>query len=332
MAESPATICLRKLLTQFPNAATKTLARTAYAASPEYWKDLEACRNNVRRIRGEYGAKERRETTDKSQYNPPKITGFDSLPEPWKEMPFDAFQINGPARVLVLSDIHIPFHDKTALIAALERGKRDACDVVLLNGDILDCYAESFWEKDPKLRDFPSELKAVREFLGTLRSNFKKARIIYKPGNHEERHTRYMRLKAPELLGVPEFDFGNIVHAVDYGVELTSEMVMVKVGRLPVLHGHEYRFAISNPVNPARGLFLRAKTHAVCGHMHQSSQHSEKNLEDNVVSCWSTGCLCNMHPAYRPYNGWNHGFAIVDIDKNGVFEVNNHRIIHGKVY
>jgi hypothetical protein len=99
-----------------------------------------------------------------------------------------------------------------------------------------------------------------------------------------------------------------------------------------VLHGHEYRFPITNPVNPARGLFLRAKALAMCFHFHQTSQHSERNLAGKIMSTWSIGGLMDLHPDYRPLNNWNHGFAIVPFNSSGEFEVESYRIIGGKAY
>jgi hypothetical protein len=106
----------------------------------------------------------------------------------------------------------------------------------------------------------------------------------------------------------------------------------IRLGELNIIHGHEYKFAISNPVNPARGLFLRCKAYAMCGHFHQSSYHSEKNVEQNKIATWSTGCLCDMHPDYAPYNNWSHGFAFVETFADGKFEVQNKIIAHGRVF
>jgi hypothetical protein len=46
------------------------------------------------------------------------------------------------------------------------------------------------------------------------------------------------------------------------------------------------------------------------------------------MACFSTGCLCQLTPKYRPfaYTKWNHGFAIVEIDGDGSFEVNEIQI------
>jgi len=99
-------------------------------------------------------------------------------------------------------------------------------------------------------------------------------------------------------------------------------MVQRDLSKLNVIHGHEFNNGgmVSNPVNPARGYFLRGSgVHVIGSHYHQSSQHSQKNLEQNVTSTWSTGCLCDLHPDYRPANSWNHGFAIVTVAPGGIF-------------
>lgn len=257
-----------------------------------------------------------------------------ALPEAiseWGEEGWTAFDITGPARVLVLGDTHIPFHDKTAITCVIAKGKAAGCDTVLINGDAVDMYAMSAWVTDPRLRNFGNEIEAGRQFLAYLRGKFPKARIFWKLGNHEERHEAYFLRKAPELLGIDDFSIESLYRTANYGVEMIRDMRVITMGALNVIHGHEYRWAISNPVNPARGLFLRAKANALTNHHHQSSQHSERSIDQTVLSTWSVGCLCQMNPRYRPINNWNHGAAMVEIN-GSEFDVNNGRIFHGKWY
>jgi len=63
-----------------------------------------------------------------------------SLPEGFREIDWTPLKINAKT-TLVLSDIHFPNHDKTALVAAMRHGKKERADCILLNGDILDCNA-----------------------------------------------------------------------------------------------------------------------------------------------------------------------------------------------
>ena len=79
-------------------------------------------------------------------------------------------------------------------------------------------------------------------------------------------------------------------------------------------------------------LFLKAKTSCFQGHNHQTSEHTEPTLTGKMVTTWSLGCLCELHPAYMPLNRWNHGFAIVDLGANkDDFEFRNKRIFNGKI-
>lgn len=325
---TPAQELIAKLAAKFPDVGNKTLARMAYTESPELFANIEAARTAIRQARS--GRKHR------TQYLParPGKAGdaFPKLPE--GKTHFDkwgAVVIPGPMRALVLSDLHIPYHDRAAILAAIDYGKKQAVDTIILNGDTADFFSVSFWEKDPRKRRFSDELKMVKEFVEAIRESFPKARMVYKLGNHEERWERYMFVKAPELLGVPEFEIGAMLGLNK--AEIVAEKRPLRIGQLNVIHGHEYRFAISNPVNPARGLFLRCKAYAMCGHFHQTSQHSDKTVEQKSIGTWSTGCLCDLHPDYSPMNNWNHGFAFVEVFNDGKFNVKNCFISSsGKVY
>lgn len=289
---------------------------------------------HVRRAKGVQGVKNRERSVDKTHYRAKKTSA-----DPWAEFPkgiieaeWKSIRVPGPVRCLILSDVHIPYHDSDALMAAIEYGKKHEADTIILNGDIVDCFSISRWEKDPRQRNFANEIKTTKHFLHLLRRTFPKAKIIFKLGNHEERWEKYMYLKAPELLGVPDFEFEKLFGLAGFDIECVKDCLPIKLGKLNVIHGHEYRFSISNPVNPARGFYMRAKTHCIGGHLHQSSQHSETNLEGKTISCWSTGALCNLHPMYARINNWCLGFAFVTTDRNGAFEVQNLRIVDGKVY
>lgn len=332
---SAAQAVVNELLSQFPDAPALTLAKRAYRDHAALWPNLEACRSMFRGQLGVNGKHNRKSTNtthhrpkrtpgDWRKTIPPALNHFDT---PWGPAIFA-----GPLRALVLADVHIPYHDEAALQAAIEYGLKERANFVLLNGDVQDFFALSRWEKDPRKRDFPAEVRAGRAFLQSLRKAFSKARLVLKEGNHEERFESYLRMKAPELLGLPDFTWQAAFDLDSFGVTRVADKRPIRLGSLNVIHGHEYRFAISNPVNPARGFFLRGQAHCLGGHFHQTSQHSAKNLEQSVTSCWSTGCLCHLHPDYAPLNNWNHGFAFVAIDKGGAFRVENLRIIDGKVW
>lgn len=321
-------------LRKFPHTPTLTLAKLAFRENKAIWSTLESCRSAIRGIRGAMG-KNSKSRTIKELVRPKGLPAdpFGPIPQPLQHFnQWEAVRFDAPGKWLVLPDVHIPYHDAAALACAIRTGDAEGCTNVLLNGDFADCHEVSFWEKDPRKRDFAREIEMVKQTLQLIRNVFPKGLLVYKIGNHEERYERYMRIKCPEFLGVPEFEFASIFGLREVSATLVSEKRPIRLGELNVLHGHEYKFNISNPVNPARGFYLRAKTCVIGSHLHQTSQHSEKNLEGKVISAWSTGCLCDMHPDYSPINNWNHGFAIVDVGEHGAFRVNNYRVIDGEAY
>ena len=323
---------VKEYLLKFPDAHNNTLARIIYNENKAAFKDVENVRSVIRYYRGSLGEKLKQQLQDRRFMMKPKKS-FPKLPEgittidDWRTI-----KITGKHKILLLNDIHIPFHCKKALEMAIKHGKKFKPDIIILNGDILDYFSISRWLKDPRMRDFPKELKIARQFLEHLRGKFPTARIVFKEGNHEERWLSYMEVKAPELLGIRHFDYDYVLGFEDLGIELINFKKPLKVNELFILHGHEYKFAISNPVNPARGLYLRSKVNAICGHFHQSSTHSEPDLDEKLTTTWSVGCLSELHPRYMPLNKWNHGFAEIETYDEKLFQVHNYKIIDGEVY
>ena len=198
--------------------------------------------------------------------------------------------------------------------------------------DTSDGYAISRWDKDPRKRRFAQEVKAHNELLGYLAQTFPKARRVYKYGNHDERFDAYLQVKAADLLDIPQFQYEEVMGLNEYGFECVKDKRVMLLGKLGVLHGHEYANTPFGPVNPARGLFMKAIESAMCGHLHRSSQHSEPTLTGRLISTWSTGCLCQLHPEYAAINKWNQGAAFVEIGNTGAYRVDNLRYIDGELW
>lgn len=234
-------------------------------------------------------------------------------------------------KVLVMSDIHLPYHELSAVETAIDYGFKNGVDAIYLNGDVIDFAKISRWEKDPSLMSAPVEVQMARDFLQGLVSLG--LPVYYKLGNHEDRWDRYILLNAPELIALPGLQLKAALGLDELDIELIDSRQHAKFGKLSVLHGHEFGESVFSPVNPARGLFLRGKSSVLAGHNHQTSEHHENNLNGQPTACFSTGCLCDLQPAYRPfaYTKWNHGAAIVDVDEDGDFSVENFRIIDRKV-
>lgn len=320
------------LIQEFPNASTMALARLLVERYPLDFDNVDQARTSVRYYRGElkYSSPvskvgERTETQRKDMIKR-KFTLPDSDYE--KNEPF--YIPKGQNNILILSDIHIPYQDNKALEIALNYGLENKVNAIYLNGDTIDMYQGSRFIKDRRLRDLAGELELTRQFLAELQKMFK-CPIYFKIGNHEKRWEDYLRLKAPELLGIDDFKLEQILRFREFGVTLIKDRQIGYAGKLPILHGHEWFAGFAPPVNPARGLFLKSKESCIIGHHHTTSEHTEKSLSGKITTCWSTGCLSGLEPEYNPFNKYNHGFAHVRVDKNDNYTVNNIRIVDYKI-
>ena len=312
----------------------QTIAKMLCKDYPQEFYNVEQARTMVRAVTGAKGKRERdilhrnHEVDPEQQYEPidfPKTLAEDSK--------FDDYYLKDVSRMLILSDVHVPYQDDLAWSVALRYmdDHKNKIDTVLLNGDFLDFYQLGYWTRDPAKMRFKGELEIGKEFLQKLRKRYPNHRIIYKEGNHEERLKMYLWRNAPEISELDNLHFEEIVELARNGIEYIGNKRTIRYGNLSILHGHEYRRSLYNPVNSARGIFLKAIANTLIGHFHNSSFHPAKTLDGRRIGCWSTGCLCSLKPDYDPKCTWNHGFADVSIESNGNFSVRNFQILNGKV-
>lgn len=317
----------REYCQKFPDTGTRTLANMLYRDHPETFTSWENCRSAVRYYRGEKGDFARDSRAADSTVSTSKESRLqlpDSDAAPVLPLPFTT-----PGKGVICGDIHLPYHDKRALEATLEHAiAKGYTDWMILNGDIIDSYQLSRWVRDPKARDWPGELEIAKSFLSEVRSVWK--RVIYKLGNHERRWWDYMRIKAPELVGLTALEFDELTDLKRLDIDYVAPNRVIHAGELTILHGHEYGGSLFSPVNPARGAFIRGHACMVTGHLHRGSHHPEPDVRGRVMSCWSHGCLCDLHPEYAPLNKWDHSFLMMDWDGDW-FEIQLKKVISGKV-
>lgn len=307
---------------QFPASSDRQIARILWGAHSSFFTDYDDARNIVRLVRGHKHLRQ-----GASRY---KIPPFLDIDEQSQFKNWAPYVMDLPCTSLVLGDQHIPYHKRKVIEVSVQSGKKRGVNAVIVNGDVIDCYALSDWETDPTKHDFLAEVETTVAFLEYLRNSFPKARIVYKWGNHEQRYTRKMRKKCPEFLKIPAFDFREVFELERLGIELVRDAREVRVGDLSVIHGHEYKVGIAPPVSPARGLYLRTKDNALCNHFHRPSVHTGKTIKDKKICCWSVGCQCAINMEYAPFNEWVHGFAFVEAWNTGTFSVENMVVEDGK--
>ena len=322
----------REIIRYYGNCNKTALGRMLVDADPITWDSAEQARKVVQYITGVHGKKNRNHIKDKSQLedmNMKKSNIWGLQPERHNDVaPYVIPQ--SQKKIGVACDGHIPYQDNNATETCFDYLKEKDCDTILLNGDWMDCFMVSKFQKDPNMRDLRGEIDDMKAFLTALRKNFPKQLIIYKEGNHELRWKHFLMRKAPEVFNMSEFRLDVILGLAPLGIVWVDNKKIIKAGKLNILHGHEY-WGTYSPVNPAKGIFNKAMANVMIGHNHQSSEHISKDLNNEITGAWSVGCMCELHPDFAPYNKWVHGFATVDIEANGHFRVINKMIINGEI-
>jgi UDP-2,3-diacylglucosamine pyrophosphatase LpxH len=320
-------------LKDHPTMPLLTLAKLMHKEEPKVFTDVEQTR---RMLRGYTGAGGKTTRIDPDKHGTRRVKGVSGA-DAWKEMmPESQHESLEPwvcpksiRSILILSDVHIPYHSEAAVRLAIQHGIDNNVDAVLLNGDIMDMYSASQHEKDPRKRDLKNEIEQTKQFLSMLRKAFDGKPIYYRAANHEYRLERYLMKYAEILLGMPEFELPNLLGLRTLGIEYIRPQVPMHLGKLTVLHGDEYRG--SGGVNPARWLSLRTGDNSMVGHFHRSSTHFDRTVRGDTRGWWSIGCLCCLDPEWLRFTQWQNGFAIVNLNPDGSFEVENFIIEKGKI-
>lgn len=309
--------------------ATRSIAKIAMREYPSIFTNYETVRSIVRYYRGEHNNSQKKDINMNFRTEDERENAKSSK---WRTTEYEEVSPyilpETSKKVGIISDVHFPYQDQNGLEMTLEYFYKVGIDTLYMNGDILDMYKASRFTKDPRLTSVKDEFHIGYAFMEEMTKNFEN--VVFKAGNHEKRFEDYLKNKAPEIFGIADFFLDRVMKLDELGITYVKDTQAAYFGKLLVLHGHEFGHSVFSPVNPARGLFLRAKTSSLIGHHHQSSEHSEKDANGKVTTCFSTGCLCGLKPEYFPYNKWNLGFAVVDVDGKE-FEVDNKKIIKGKI-
>ena len=315
---------------KFPSISKSSIAAKLYNDYPTLFKDPEDARTFIRRATGSSHS-----TYKGKKYNfKDKVAHTPSLPPSQnKQRVFIDLPVSSN-NILWMSDIHLPNHDIEAINLATKYGKDKKINCIVLGGDILDNTPFTSHDSPPPSPDDVREWFDYADILFShLRTLFPKAHIVWLEGNHDNWYVRYLMKKAPMLFNDEYFRLPERLNLKKYSIDFYDQNIILRAGKLHMAHGHTIVKGFMAPVNAARGVFMRAKSSMMVGHVHTTSNHSETNIKEEPISCWSVGCLCTLAPDYDPHNTkHNLGFAHIMVEKDGSFAVDNKRIINYKIH
>ena len=321
---------------KYPDMPSLKLARIIYNKHKLLFSTVDNARGVLRYIEGKNGESDRKRTTVKNSefyLETPRPQNPYNLPESFSEerKPFKLpLACNN---ILLISDLHIPYHDIDAITIAFDYGVKEKVNTVFINGDLIDMALVSKFESNLAKRSIKQEFEATKQFLISLRKTFPTAEIYWLKGNHCIRWEKFLMAKVKEIWDDEYFSLEQRLALHEQKIRILDDKVLVKAGKLSITHGHHIMRGFFAPVNSARGVYMKAKQSTIIGHVHKVSTHSETDMDGNTVTTYSMGSLCEKRPDYSPLvSSYQHGFAHLKVEKNGDYHLKNYQIIKGKIF
>ncbi|MGN9782818.1 metallophosphoesterase [Nonomuraea sp. ZG12] len=232
-------------------------------------------------------------------------------------------------RIVVVSDVQLPFEDKRALKNVLAFIGEYQPDAVYQIGDLMDYPTPSRWSKGTRSEFEQLVIKhsdyGKLHFLEPLRRVYS-GHLGILEGNHDERPRVYLAQNAPALAEFADsLHFSKLLDFDGFGVELVKPFF--KVGPDTVLiHGHEIKGMSQIAGTTAFNHAMKAGANVIMGHTHRLGvrRHTSQYIGGKATRRWGFEVGNLMDVKKTQYLGaggvanWQQGFGILYVGKYDV--------------
>ncbi len=220
-------------------------------------------------------------------------------------------------RVVVLSDMHVPYHDQACESLVLRFLQEFAPTTLIIDGDVIDFYALSTFDREPSRRfDLAKDIQTTQNYMAELKKAVPATcKTVLIGGNHEDRLRKYLWSRAPELTGVVGTDIPDLLKLTKNNWQYVSYYNAPESNAgvpgynlsnvLLVTHG----ICISKySAYTARAHFDRFHTSGISAHSHRLGTYYFRAYGGSWI--WlENGALCTLEPPYSPSPNWEQGFS-----------------------
>lgn len=212
----------------------------------------------------------------------------------------------------VIGCVHCPFQCDRAVDVALKVLAQEQPELIILNGDILDCYTIS---RFPKAKNrgtqFQYEITKTKEFIKKIQKTCPGAKIVFCEGNHELRIQTYLSTHAKELASLTCLELTELLELDDFGIEFVRYGDYFNITpTFVVTHGTVIR---QKSGASAMGEQMKSGLSGVSNHTHRLGTVNVTN-RSGQYSWTEAGCLCLPEQEYVLGTAdWQQGMAIVSV-------------------
>lgn len=238
--------------------------------------------------------------------------------------------------VIVGSDFHDIDCDEFILGVFIDTCKRLQPDVIVLNGDLFDCYDASKYDKDVRQLKIVERFEYVKKnIFKPLRDSCPNSQIDFILGNHEWRIVNIISAKTPnfrvllsdvmgislkDVFGVDEFKI-NLISKMNFSAFSMAE----RNNELKKNYRIYYNcFVVGHFKDLGYGMS------GTSGHCHRPSTETFTNIKMGKCFWVETGCICFTDAEYIDHRDkWGNSFLIAHIDTKEERVNPEHIIISG---
>jgi len=210
--------------------------------------------------------------------------------------------------IVVASDLHIPFHDRKALCLLRQFLEKEQPESFVLNGDIVDCYSLSRFDKDPKRTEggIQKEFDTAISILKWIMDVIPNTKVFYIKGNHEDRFSRSV-MSIPGLVSLRKLTFPDMIGLEDLGITYVNKHLK----RYGVLFKHGELLGMY----PAARELQKEACSGTSGHAHRC-QVFFKTVRNGTITWMSTGHMSDIEQMdyIRYLADWQQGFGVIHIN------------------
>lgn len=214
-------------------------------------------------------------------------------------------------KVVVLGDLHFPFHHKAAVTKVVEFIEENKPDVVIQVGDLFDFYSLS---RFPRTQAIPphveiSEARQCAENLWSIiRLKSPKSKCFQLYGNHDSRMRSRVMERLPEIIDILRFEDLFTFKGVK---TIHSERTEFMIDDVCFMHG--YRSGSPEKAPHARANLVST----VCGHSHRGGAVFVGIKPGKMIYELNAGYLADPNASAMSYTkqswtGWTLGFGYID--------------------
>lgn len=188
---------------------------------------------------------------------------------------------------VVLSDIHAPFHDVNTLCALRSFLVWYKPDLLVFNGDLIDCYNHSFFNKSPNRTrgGIQREFDVTNMLIQFLIKGLTDTEVVHVIGNHEYRFWRSL-IESDKFFTIRDLNFKQLLGLDELGVKFETGSLLYH--NLLIKHGYRTTVHVANTE------LTSELVSGTSGHAHRS-QLIFKTTRDREMFWLSTGHLSDIN-------------------------------------